>query len=765
MSSARDDFIAALVAALKENDTALLQQSHATAAQRSAVASRDTATGSSSSSSDSPSGGSDDDEELRMVTGLFAPKTPLARDVDSIARHAYEQLQFDFPIIDDAALQALAQQYRRLASTQARDPDSVTWAISNTMIDGIEYLTGASATSATSTSRGSEASGLLAAAVLLLVPRRLLEDDMKVSSPASDLLSRLQPQQPSNEPPMSSHDALQRLQQQQTRMMNSTDDDAEKSELLVELLAAEEDPDDLSLVYEADDWHLDAARSPAVATRQSVSASVVAMTPREQLRYLASKTFPSLLSSISLERWTEWGLDDALATIIRLLLSAEGDSMQAPLCGPHGEWQRYLFLWRDQLLRLRATSPSLTPSLDKLWPLAQWIHGAVPSRSNDDDEREDALSTAPLRVVLRVVAELTQSQTFAHDLARGMPTLHPLVRQELERLAQRYRKEEEAAEVASFAARHSDHVLVVVQLLRFELRLATAAAAERLQTSGLLRAALGLVPSTPTEKGLRDAVWLAPLLRLLAESALWSAVVASFVLRVPRLRALWERLQSVAADVNDDVDDAWAVERCLLSLAARQHRVDVAAGTTDELLPGETLFPARCRSFLDAMHQVRDATTRSRGCLRFSWHPLTDLCRWPTPCTSWTPSAPCGRHCIARCESSLPLRCDAFTRRASRRRSSTRRSSGHRRSWRWLRGSQSPRCRRAPATKSRRARATAIRRGGTRRRSASSSSATACAAVSRRCFSRQPRRRRPRPPRNSTKRRRSNVPLATGWMP
>ncbi|KAJ0397233.1 hypothetical protein ATCC90586_002791 [Pythium insidiosum] len=509
----------------------------------------------------------------------MAPRT---RDGESAARHAYEHLQFDFPIVDDAALLALAQQYRRLATATTRDPTAATWAISTTMVDGFEYLTGsASSSTAAAMPRGSEASGLLAAAVLLLLPRRLLHDDLQVTSPVSDLLRRLQPPRPSVEPQSPPLDPIQQLQ-------NAHDaENIDRSELLVELLAAEEDPDDLSLVYEADEWNFDSVRRAPIA-EQAVGA-VTDVSHREVLRFLASKTFPSLINSISLEQWTDWALDDTLASIIQSLLSAkiDGDDAKSPLCGPQGEWQRYLFLWRDHLLRLRTSASSLTSSLDKLWALAQWIHST--NAAMDDD----SYSTPPLRVVLRVVAELTQSQAFSHDLARGIQTLHPLLLHELELLAHSYRKDKATA----FASHHGDHVLVLIQLLRFELRLATTAAADRLQASGLLRAALTLLPTTEDDHEIRDAVWLAPLLRLLAESAMWSAVVATFVLRVPRMRSLWERLNT---------DETWAVERCLLTLAARQHRVDVASAVV-ELLPVEKLFPSQCLSFVDAMHQMADA--------------------------------------------------------------------------------------------------------------------------------------------------------------
>lgn len=542
------------------------------------------------------------DASERQHTGLFsAPQLPqpsLARA--DLAAAAYDQLQFDFPQVAEREAQALADVYRSFASSADSDGASVAdFALTRTLVEGIAYLSDRSDGGA----RGSEATSMLAASVLLELARYCVE---KRGSPkVRALLAKLVvPASTKRVDP-----AAQYSEQQRTAAVSAPENDTDE---LVEKYAAEEDPDDLSEVYEGGEptnGLLQAHRS--LASHRHVTDHGDSY--ESKLRFLASHTFSPSFAALSVDKWLEWGVDDSLCALIRLLVEAEADapatttqtrdtSGESAFFGADGEWTRYLYILRDRLLRFPASSQR---GIRNLKDLAVHFHANQrPQRSLHKEvgaEEAVADNQQPHHAVYRVFAELVVSKEFQQrssqraqeSLAAAIYGLLPLIVEELQLIAQSSSKQPGEP----LDPRDNDLVAICLQLLHFLMLTAAnaRAMAERLHESGVLRTLLTLLPPSVKEADkatLADSTWFRPLLRLAGECALWHEGVAAFVSRVPRAAALLPSLPAMLP-----------AEAAVLSFSFHQHQVGGQSNVW-ELFASPALFPPRCESFLDAMDKV-----------------------------------------------------------------------------------------------------------------------------------------------------------------
>ncbi|RLN06676.1 hypothetical protein BBJ28_00018219 [Nothophytophthora sp. Chile5] len=610
MATDRELFIQQLVAALQEND--------ALSGGASALPPPPPPSGSAGSGGASSRGALGPEQAVDEHTGFFLrPSSSAAAGNSSerrrLAREAHAQLQFDFPQVREPQLEALAELYRAVGGESRLEPELP---ITATLLDGIAYLNQQSSSGGPSGSKktqNSEASGLLAAAVLLVVVRACLE--APDGSSANALLTSLvvtpqpQPQQQHSQPLATVADGFK-----------AVDDDGDGWE---EEFAVQEDPDDLSEVYEG---QLPVAKAAPRFGRQQQATALATATATatasrvDKLRFLASRTFSSSFAAVSMEKWEQWRLDDELVAVMRLLMAqpAEDDGQQkqeeesessAPaLYGPRGEWSRYLYVLRDRVLRFPVASRHA------LWRLKELVE-FLQQRQAPSSAATQLSAQPPQHLVYRVLAELAISREFQQraaqraqqGLALAIQELLPLINQEVQQLA--------ATESTSTAPTSSVELLdadgdeelavVLLQLLHFLLFASPNArtTAEKLQESGLLRTLLTLLPAAAANRGANDQQleakrWFPLLLRLLGECALWHSGFAAYVARVPKLAALLPTLR-----------ERFVAEELLLALAFRQHQVQLsasfasssAAGGVWEAFASPSLFAEQCASYLEAM--------------------------------------------------------------------------------------------------------------------------------------------------------------------
>ncbi|KAF4028372.1 hypothetical protein GN244_ATG19959 [Phytophthora infestans] len=563
MEEDRELFIQQLVAALQEN---------------TALAGGVSYPSSSSSSAADGSSGSDKSTEgensPQQHTGLFL-SAGSSGDSERLAQEAYMQLQFDFPQLQEASIEALAGLYRRVSVEKSTQHVAAEIPITATLLDGVAFLNGQSPSYGISTaqrSRSSEGSALLAASLLLLVFRVCLESPEAPRVEA--LLSSLEVKQP---------------HRQDTRDETSSSD-LKKENAFVEKYAAQEDPDDLSEVYEG---HLPEPRAHRISKRTHQTSN----TPRiDKLRYLVSCTFSSSFASVSMEKWEQWRLDDELVAITRLLVDGPSESNDTSvdtsitLYGPRGEWNRYLYVLRDRVLRFPGSSRSA------LWRLKELIEFLTRHNTASTSQHQ----TQPQHVVYRVLAELAISREFhrtgaqraQQDLSLVIQELLPSITQEVQQLASNVTSRQKESVT-------SDELAVVfLQLLHFLLFASPNArtTTEKLHENGMLRTLVMFVPIL-VDGQMQRALSLPALLRLLGECALWHAGFATYISRVPKFVALLPTLR-----------EQFVAEELVLALAFRQHQVDIST-TVDiwNTFVSESLFPLQCDSFLEAMKKLQDA--------------------------------------------------------------------------------------------------------------------------------------------------------------
>ncbi|KAG6592640.1 uncharacterized protein IUM83_12418 [Phytophthora cinnamomi] len=620
----RELFIQQLVAALQEN-TALAGGLSSLPPPSPPSG----AHGESDSSSDSAAEGEKSPQEY---TGLFLSGafSASATNSERLARDAYMQLQFDFPHVQDASIEALAELYRRVSAEKSTRQEAAEVPVTATLLDGVAFLNdqGPSAGSAgAQRSRSSEASGLLAASLQLLVFRTCLEtpDDARVET----LLSSL---------------AVEPLQQEMTKkqepsvMEADQEEKAEEGDVFVEKYAAQEDPDDLSEVYEG---QLPEPRPHRIPMWNQQTAATSNASRADKLRYMASHTFSSSFQTVSMEKWEQWRLDEELVAIMRMLVDrtpedagskneSKQDNEPTTLYGPRGEWSRYLYVLRDRVLRFPGSSRNA------LWRLKELIEyllrqQAVPSAMKPTHRRVQQ----PQHLVYRVLAELAISREFhqgaaqraQQGLALVIQELLPLIAQEIHHLASvpttpsRVKKtvtpenEPVSSERADDNESDGDDELAVVflQLLHFMLFASPNArtTTEKLHESGMLRTLLSLLPPAPSSNAdseqqaqYLDKRWFPALLRLLGECALWHAGFAAYITRVPKFVGLLQTLR-----------EQFVAEELLLALAFHQHQVQVRVSAASiatrvniwEVFTSAALFPQQCESYLDAVKKLQDA--------------------------------------------------------------------------------------------------------------------------------------------------------------
>lgn len=556
-------------------------------------------------------------------TGLFSgaelqQQSPARAD---LAAAAYDQLQFDFPQVADHQIKALAEVYRSFASSAVSDGGSVAdFALTRTLVEGIAYLNERN-DGGTGGARKSEASSMLAASVLLELVRYCVE---KRGSPkVRALLAKLTvPVNAKRVDPTGQYN-----EQQQSTAMAILE---ASSSAFVEKYATQEDPDDLGEVYEGGEPtnHYLQSQARPFASQTTVPQTHAGLSKEDEyerkLCFLTSHTFSSSFAALSVEKWLEWGLDDAICALIRLLVESKGNGSaiksnkthdqdandETTVFGTAGEWTRYLYILRDRLLRFPASSQRGIQNLKELvehfqtsWRVQHSSHKKSETTSTEDTTDQQQ----PHHVLYRVLAELVVSKEFQQrssqraqeSLVAAIYDLLPLIVDELQLLSQS--RSQRATRNEPLGARDSDLVVIFLQLLHFLMLTAAnvRAMAERLHESGILRTLLTLLPAATTSSTQEDAevelagsVWFRPLFRLVGECALWHEGVAVYISRVPKAAALLPSLPVTLP-----------AEAVVLSFAFHQHRVG-ASSNVWELFASPALFPPRCESFLDAMEKV-----------------------------------------------------------------------------------------------------------------------------------------------------------------
>ncbi|KAG6954517.1 hypothetical protein JG688_00012307 [Phytophthora aleatoria] len=605
MDAGRELFIQQLVAALQENTPLVGGVSSLSPPLPSSA---DAADG--GSSSDSSTEGEKSPQEY---TGLFLSESfsSPSGDNERLARDAYLQLQFDFPQLQGASIEALAGLYRRVSAEKSTQHVAAGIPITATLLDGVAFLNDQSpsyGSSGVQRSRSSEGSGLLSASLLLLVFRLCLEtpEEPRVDKLLSSLVVK-SPQQQKRKDEVSSEDLVLE----------------KKEDELLDKYAAEEDPDDLSKVYEG---HLPGPRAHHIPMWSHQTSALSSASKIEKLRYLASCTFSSSFESVSMEKWDQWRLDDELVAIMRLLAAQppeNNDEMDergedkrnaAPvsLYGPRGEWSRYLFVLRDRVLRFPGSSRSA------LWRLKELIEFLQRHETVATAAKQPHLGIQPQHLVYRVLAELAISREFhqggaqraQQGLSLVIQELLPFITQEIHQLvsvSSSTSRHKKIVTLESPEAADDDELAVVfLQLLHFMLYASPNArtTTEKLHESGVLRTLLMLLPPTPASGAGKtqqaqylEKRWFRALLRLLGECALWHAGFATYISRVPKFVTLLPIVR-----------EQFVAEELLLALAFHQHQVNISAkmdiwGT----FVSESLFPQHCESYLDAMRKLQDA--------------------------------------------------------------------------------------------------------------------------------------------------------------
>ncbi|CAI5712944.1 unnamed protein product [Peronospora effusa] len=603
MDADRELFIQQLVIALQENTTLASGVPSLASSLQSSTEANDA--GSSSDSAE------EDEKSPQEHTGLFLSNAFLTpcEDNERLAKDAYTQLQFDYPRVQDASIEALAELYRRISTEKSMWQIAAEVSITATLLDGVAFLNNQrsfSSNNGTQKSQSSEASGLLAASLMLLVVRTCLEtpDDARMDA----LLSSLE---------------LNQLEKTKISGIESMETTMKKDEdVFVEKFAVQEDPDDLSEVYEG---HLPEPRSYCISTWNQRTRAISTATKVEKLQYLASHTFSSSFESVSMEKWEQWRLDDNLIAIMKLLVDQEifpeakskkHTAAQTTIYGPRGEWTRYLYILRDRVLRFPGASQNA------LWRLKELIeflqrHQSVASAVN-----------ASHHLVYRVLAELAMSREFQQGAAQRaqqsmalvIQELVPLIAQDIHQLVTapkcaftHHRKivsehKHDSVEVSAGDDGDDKLIVVVLQLLHFVLFASSNACTttDKLHESGMLRTMLMLLPPASDSNNEKHAQfqekrWFPALLRLFGECALWHAGFSAYIARVPKFAAIFSVLQ-----------EQFVVEQLLLALAFHQHEVQIQSTSTLlkikiwKVFTSESLFPLQCESYLDAMKKLQD---------------------------------------------------------------------------------------------------------------------------------------------------------------
>uniref|UniRef100_K3WR56 Uncharacterized protein n=1 Tax=Globisporangium ultimum (strain ATCC 200006 / CBS 805.95 / DAOM BR144) TaxID=431595 RepID=K3WR56_GLOUD len=674
--SDRDRFLRDLIAALQENEE--LTRVSASGTDDPSVATTSASINANSRRPDSESDDSNDDDDARMFTGFFQSSMRQFDGVSRIARdgtdvsssggaiaadlsapmaalEAYEKLQFDFPQVDEWQLKALAEfYYAQTSQAAAADggdrgaSDAVSRAasamqkmpITTTLVDGLVYLNEkqgsgaaqASANSATTAptpvSRSSEGSSLLAASVLLFIFEYLLRNADQIRVRA--LLAKL------HVPPKVNALDYNAPDHSVPPVLNNSQKDAIENtvDVYVERYAAQEDPDDLSEVYEGT---FPTPRAPSSTNDWALQRTVngdAAVSFLEKLHFLASQTFSSTFGGISPAKWEAWRIDACLSRVMQhLVLEAKENSnehqQQQVLYGhPHGEWTRYLYILRDRVLRFPNASTTGIRSLKELvqcfQPSAaaatQWSKEIKKTAVDETINKEVPVEIQrPHHLVYRVLAELVLSKEFQQrsaqvaqrELARAVEELLPLIIQEIQRLGAAVSNTQYTT-----VDENDDLVLILIQLVHFLLFASSSrrVAADILQESGCLRTLLTLMPADPA--AIRELVtskgfWFTPLLRLLVECGLWNAEFAEYIVRVPKFAAL-------LPIVYENAD--FPAEFAVLLVALFHHQLTEFAALKPLLAPfssssssiwghfvASALFPQSCASYLDSMKKLQDA--------------------------------------------------------------------------------------------------------------------------------------------------------------
>ncbi|RLN91743.1 hypothetical protein BBJ28_00015279 [Nothophytophthora sp. Chile5] len=606
MATDRELFIQQLVAALQEND--------ALSGGASALPPPPPPSGSAGRGGASSQGALGPEQAVDEHTGFFLRPSNSAAAANSgerrrLAREAHAQLQFDFPQVREPQLEALAEIYRAVGVENRLETELP---ITATLLDGVAYLSQQSSgggPSGAKKAQNSEASGLLAAAVLLVVVRACLETPD--GSSAHALLTSLvvapqpQPQQQQSQPVATVTDGFKPAEDE--------DDGWE------ERFAAQEDPDDLSEVYEG---QLPVAKAAPRFGQQQQAPALATASRADKLRFLASRTFSSSFAAVSMEKWEQWRLDDELLAVMRLLATRpagddgqqaqkESESSAPVLFGPRGEWSRYLYVLRDRVLRFPGASRHA------LWRLKELVE-LLQQRQVSSSAATQPPVQQPQHLVYRVLAELAISREFQQraaqraqqGLALAIQELLPLIDQEVQQLAAAEATTKAPASSAELLGAGDDDgddelAVVLLQLLHFLLFASPNArtTTEKLQESGLLRTLLTLLPAAAagtdaSDRQLETKRWFPALLRLLGECALWHSGFAAYVARVPKLAALLPTLRG-----------RFVAEELLLALAFRQHQVPLsasfaassAAGDVWQTFASASLFAEQCASYLEAM--------------------------------------------------------------------------------------------------------------------------------------------------------------------
>ncbi|CAH0475462.1 unnamed protein product [Peronospora belbahrii] len=605
MDDDRELFIQQLVAALQENSALSSSITSISSSLQSSCNAADVFI-----SSESAVEGENSSQEH---TGLFLSSNAASYDKgsDRLAPDAYVQLQYDFPQAQDASIEALAELYRRISIEKSMCPKAAEVPVTAKLLDNVAFLNDKRSFSnkkEAQITRSSEASGLLAASLLLLVFRMFLEEpeDARVDALLSSLGIR-----PSEEERRCNVNGMEQMKE--TRK--------EEEDEYVEKFAAQEDPDDLSEVYEG---HLPEHGGWCNQTGNTETLATTTTSRVEKLQYLASHTFSSSFESVSVEKWEQWRLDDNLVAIIKLLVDQdpsleagnENDSLTA-LYGPCGEWTRYLYVLRDRVLRYPNTCR------DTLWRLKELIEYLQTTQSVATGGHTSH------HIVYHVLAELALSREFQQDAVQraqqGMTLviqeLIPLITQDIHQIVaapsalRRQRKkivsehEHDVLEASVGDGNGDDELaMTILQLLHFMLFASanTRTTTEKLHESGMLRTLLLLLPTTSdTDKDkqaqFQDKCWCPALLRLFGECALWHAGFAAYITRVPKFAVMLSALQ-----------EYFVVEQLLFGLAFHQHGLQIetrtAFGNLDlwKVFTSEVLFPSQCESYLDAMKKLQD---------------------------------------------------------------------------------------------------------------------------------------------------------------
>lgn len=530
----------------------------------------------------------DADDAAERFTGLFSSMTlQEERTAADLAVAAYEQLQFDFPQAPEPELKALAELYRSFATDPPGASRVAEFALTRTLVEGISYLNEHNEGAG---KRMTEGSSMLAAAVLLIAVRYCLGSQGNEGAEA--LLAKLDPLLMSQAPA----EVSTNTPAQEAAMPAET-----HASDFEEKFAAQEDPDDLSQVYEGD---RPVSRLPP--SLASAYGRTKVLSTSERLRFLASNTFSSSFAALSVERWQEWDLDGVLCSIMRQLALIQDDSGDSrdgdAFFGPDGEWTKYLYILRDHLLQFPSTSQR---GVSKLKELVECFHERFkPQFSSFKSNATDKTSPQrPHHLVYRVFAELVVSKEFQQrtsqraqeGLASAIYDLLPLIVDDLQHLTRRSGQPTAAAALGGI---NGDLVVIFLQLLHFMMLTAAnvASMAEKLHGSGMLRTLLTLLPASPPDQGeMDDMIWFRPLFRLIGECALWHGEFAGFVVRVPKVAGILPSLHELLP-----------AESFVLTVALLQHQVPhTAAVDVWELFESPAIFPRACPSFLEAMEKVR----------------------------------------------------------------------------------------------------------------------------------------------------------------